>query len=154
MASIRCILVHNYFSPFKDPMSILSALIRIFGQTHYNHCELLIEENGEKYVIGAVYPKVRKVDYDTWYNLLPRDFKVVDIISNKSQLQMIEDAKKQVGKRYDIISLLYYIPTLILLKKLMKNTKTSYCYEVAAGVAGYKDSYSILPNEFIEKLTV
>lgn len=161
---IKVILVHNYFQPFKDPMSILSVAIQKAADCYYNHCEVLIEEpDGEKYVIGAVYPRVRKIKFGKWLGQLERDFKLVDLPSHKTDQEMIDFANSMVGKRYDVTSLVFFLPWYLVIKawfnrklwigrKQGKADRRPYCYELAALVAGFPDCYNITPNELISKL--
>jgi hypothetical protein len=156
MSTIKAVLVHNYLQPIKDPVSILSYLIRVFGKTYWNHCELIIEEEGELYLIGAQFPRVRKIDFDSWSTMVRRDYKILDIPSSRSQAEMIEEAKKAIGQRYDRDSLLIFIPFYLAFKvwigRRKRRTKSPYCFELLAQVAGWPDSFNITPNKAVDLL--
>lgn len=157
LKKVKFILVHNHFQPIKDPMSILAYCIQKGANCYYNHVEILIEEDGFLYVIGAVYPRVRKIGFSQWYNKLERDFKIVDFETDKSAEEMISFANSQVGKKYDLASLFFFIPFLLVFKKWIgrksnKAAKRPYCYELAAQVAGWTDCYDITPNEVLERI--
>lgn len=158
MKTVKAILVHNYFNPKDDIISVLALFIRILGFTHWNHCEILIEENGEKYVIGAVYPKVRRLTYDKWLSMIKRDFKIMEIQTERTPEQMIETANALVGLNYDMGSLFVYMPFYLIHRIWLgrQNNKAShalFCYELLGFVAGWKDYHKISPRQAVKMLS-
>lgn len=158
MKSIKAVLVYNYFNPIKDPVSILAALIRIFTGSKWNHVELLIQEGDEKYIIGAVYPKIRKIDFETWDRSIKRKVKVMNIQSSRSPEEMIETAQALVGLKYDRDSLLLFMPFFLMHKvwlgrKDSKASKSLFCFELLGFVAGWETPYNITPKVAQSNLT-
>jgi hypothetical protein len=156
--TIKAVLVYNYFNPFKDPVSILAALIRFFSRSSWNHVELLIEDGKEKYVIGAVFPEVRKVSFEEWEKFIKRKTQVMEISSSRSPEEMIDIAKALVGLKYDRDALLIFMPFYLIHKLWLgrqnqKASKAFYCFEVLGFVAGWPDFYKITPKQAIERLT-
>jgi hypothetical protein len=163
MKTVKAIMVHNFFHPFKDPVSILAKAIQLFG-FYYNHCEILIDEgDGKPYVIGAVFPKIRKLDFEVWKNALPRDYRIMDIQTTRTPEHMIAFVNAQVGRRYDRDSLLIFMPFYLLSKywfgwrtwigRKGEHAKNSnYCFELLANTAGWDDCHNITPKDVMKKL--
>lgn len=145
MKRINKILVHNYFK-LTEPMSWLAWAIRKATGKHYNHSGLVVLVNDSFVIIHAVYPRVEIKNYEKWLKEKERDIKLIPVdVHNFHETQ--QKAIDQVGKKYDLINLLFLMPVYLLTGKWIgsKSSDRLQCYELCAYVLGEKDSYRAKP---------
>jgi len=148
---VSIVLVHNPFN-IKRPITWLAALIRKVTRRHYNHSAMLFDVEDRVYVIEAIYPRVIIREFNKWIKSDPqREYKLVPRTIDDYP-SFVEKVLSQVGKEYDIMSLVFYLPISIIFKRWVGRKKQIasrklYCYELVAYLLDEDNYYKVNPNE-------
>lgn len=153
------LLINNPFKITK-PLYYLSAAIRFISGCNYNHAAIILEEDGEKYVVEAVYPKVIKTRLEDWIYITDRTILVQRPLCNVKDRKVIAGRiKRQIGKQYDVSSLFIHLPLMIISEKLgfekytgktqLEAIKKVYCYEMCANIYRefFNEWWKVTPEE-------
>jgi len=103
------VLFHN------GSFSIFSSAIRLLTHSYWNHCGMIVEENGEFFVIEAL-GKVEKTSLSKYINNKNIDIKIIrlkeEAFKDKKEYDAgihiaIERIKKSIGAKYDVFAIVY-----------------------------------------------
>ena len=151
------LLIHNPLS--LSPASWLSAIIRLFIRFPFQHLEFLVEIGGKKFVVGAVFLKVKIRPYEEWLRKQTRT-----IVYAHPEVPYTEADFNRlmsfVGKRYDIASLLHqawYILTGRWTGRVSKSDESVNCSELYGQV--FRDRhpenyYKLTTSDIIKTVAV
>lgn len=151
MTEVFKILVHNPFN-WKNPISVTYWLIRVITRGFYNHEAICIKLEDNYWVIQAVRTGVTITEYNTWLTQGNRQTYYIPVNPERYNLQQVKKtALEQIGKKYDYMSLLVYLPLFIITKRWFGRTgqrshRRLYCYELVSYILGEPDSYDVEPT--------
>jgi hypothetical protein len=123
------------FGKRKNPLMILSWMIRFIGKTPYSHCGVLVKIGNEHFVYESTMPRSTCTPYDKWLKMydVVKINRLAPVVSNQS---CIEFLNKMLNIRYSFKQLallgLSFI-TLGLVKPLLTNGQQRFiCSEYCA----------------------
>ena len=147
-------LVHTPFEADR-PLTTIPHLIRKVANTFFNHCSILQETNGLKWIVESDISGVVDVKLEKWVR-----HQIVDEFEIPSDQERYyhNRAQTMIGKfKYSFWDLIWFMPIYIFTKKWYgqtiedsKNRPT--CYEFVARVLEMDNWYRMTPNELKEEL--
>ena len=168
------VVVHTKFQPFKHPMSIISALIRVFQwlsngfkweYAKWNHSEVVyVDWDGQVYLYGALSGGITKRLMREWHDPSKRICKVYrEYDIQYTEATPIEvDTRIQTAdhRKYDFASLLFFqVIYRLTFRKLWLGRKGDkaddklYCSEFYGYVwkEKYPDWYTLSTSDILER---
>ena len=148
------VLVHTYFCWYK-PLTYLSALIRFFDKTFYNHCKLVVKNIGDVMFINEALAGGIE-NSNAAYNLKG---KKILVLRPKQALQdeinFIVKTNSFVGDTsyyfFALVKQLVYLTTGYWIKtKWQKTPKKFYCSEYCAYMHNMKDWWKVAPRDLLQ----
>ncbi len=151
------ILVHNPFN-WRDPMTYLGYIIRKISNTYWNHCAIVVDQNGIFYVVEATYPRIKITAYNVWVGLYERKTQLINIDHNLDEAILKARIVKHLGVKYDLLSLAVHLPLFLFTRKWWgskskRGIDKPYCFELVAWIYDLPNWFNIFPNEFVEITT-
>lgn len=148
------ILVHTPFCWYK-PLTYLSALIRFFDKTYYNHCKLAVRHIGEvMYINEALAGGIRTSNVD--YNLAGKTIVVLrPKKSIENEVAFIVKADSYVGTTsyyfFVLVKELVYLTTGYWIRsRWTKNPNKFDCSEYCAFVHGIPIWWKVAPRDLLQ----
>ena len=148
------ILVHTPFNALK-PVTYLSASIRFFDKTYYNHCKLVVRNIGDVMFINeALAGGIENCNAD--YNLKGK--KIIVLRPKKelaNEIAFIVKANSFVGDTeyyfFALVKQLIYLTTGYWIKSKWQKTPTKfYCSEYCAYMHNMKEWWKIAPRDLLQ----
>ena len=135
-----------------SPISYLSAAIRFFAKTKYNHAALVLFNWGKPFANEAIGRGVIAHPFGT--RLKGKQIMVLRPIFIKSEKEIATKANSNIGlSKYDVIGLIWQAIYLTTGKWYGKRGKESikrqYCFEYVAWVYNLPNYWRVTPKEFI-----
>lgn len=157
------VLYRSEFELLK-PMTLLSGAIRYFTQYPYNHCAVVVNNNGELFLNEALIGGITARPLDQY--LYRGNKTYIAVIRPKAPVTPIEfsrQANKYVGSKYDVTALVFHhsvyrIPKLLGYKGYgewqgstgEKATSKLVCSEYAALVHNVPQFWLMSTREVVE----
>ena len=103
----------------KNPLMIISWIIRFIEGTQYSHCAMCIEENGIEYVYESTMPKGRKILKSEWDKIYEPVYSYHFMLTDEQRHDALSILQSIVGKPYSYFQLLLIL--LELCSSAVKN---------------------------------
>jgi hypothetical protein len=160
-------LVRNKLQPFRNPVSLLRIPICFFtGDPHHHAAALLIDNEGERWVVESVFPKAIATRLEEYLARHPRHYTIVKLSGLVSEEEMKIRLLALPGKWYDLLSLVLFQPIYQVTRMLTgkgiwlgqrfeKATRAKYCFEALSGFHPelFKKPWNVTAVDFLPFVT-
>jgi hypothetical protein len=155
----KVLLVHNPLS--SQPLTWLSAGIRVATNSHWNHLAIEVDLFGEEYIFEANGKGVIRTKKQVW--LTSHNREVLELTPKNNRRINFHELFDKLGSKYGFLDLLYLVKYLYKRRvegssytwdgKVPKKYEGYFCSELFAILAGIENPHLVLPCD-VERLPI